>query len=93
MEVYNSIFNTREESNKFEVHRDTFDKFPFSELKDELEEIIGLSVITLKHLQHEILRPKIIQAYKELRSEKSSTDGFLILLKGYARSPFRVFES
>ena len=28
-----------------------------------------------------------------MRSEKTSTDGYIILLLGYARSPFRDFES
>ena len=27
------------------------------------------------------------------KSEKSSTDGYIILLMGYARSPFRDFEN
>ena len=38
LEVYNSIFNITEENNKFELYRDTSDKFGFLELKDELEE-------------------------------------------------------
>ena len=36
---------------------------------------------------------RITKAYWELRSEKSSSDGFKILLMGYARSLFRDFES
>ena len=28
-----------------------------------------------------------------MRSEKSSTDGYIIFLTGYARSPFRDFET
>ena len=37
--------------------------------------------------------PRIIQGYKKLISEKSSTDGYNLFLMAYARSPFRVFES
>ena len=37
--------------------------------------------------------PRIIEAYKNLRSEKSSTDGYIKILIGYARSPFRDFGS
>ena len=37
--------------------------------------------------------PQIIDAYKRLGSEKLSTDGYIILPMGYARSPFRDFES
>ena len=36
--------------------------------------------------------PRFVKAYKKVGSEKSSTDGYLIFLKGYARSPFRDFE-
>ena len=45
------------------------------------------------HLQHEKMGPRIIQAYRRVRSEKTSPDGYNILLLGYTRSPFRVFES
>ena len=91
LEVYNSIFNIREENNKFEFYSDTFDKLSFEELNDELEEIFSLSVITPYHLQQEIIGRRIIQAYRKLRSEKSSTYAYIILLIGYARSPFRDF--
>ena len=33
--------------------------------------------------------PHFFKAYKKLRSEKSSTDGFIISLLGSARSSFR----
>ena len=33
------------------------------------------------------------QAYKNLRLEKSSTDGYLIFLMGFSHSHFRDFES
>ena len=78
---------------QIEIHTDDFDEFSFGELKDELEEILSISDITPSHLQQGIIGPRIIQAYKKLRSEKSSTDGPILLLMGYARSPFRDFES
>ena len=93
LEVYNSIFNTTKKNNKFELYTDTFDEFSFEELKDELEEIRNIPIITDEHLQHETLAPHIIEAYKQLRLQKSSTDGYIILLMYYARSPFRDFES
>ena len=37
--------------------------------------------------------PRIIEASKKLRLEKSSTDGYIRLSMGYARSPFQDFES
>ena len=74
------------------LYTESFDEFSFPELKDELEEILKISDITTSHLQHEVSRPHIIQAYKKLGSVKSSTDGYLILLMGFAWSPFHDFE-
>ena len=62
-------------------------------MKDEIEEILNIPNITDDHLEYEIIGPRIIKAYWKLRSEKSSTDGYVIFLMGYARSPFRDFES
>ena len=93
LEVYNSIFNITEEKNKFELYTDTFDEFSFEELKDEVEEIFNISNITHKHLEDETIGPRIIKTYCDLRSEKSSIDGYIILLLGYAGSLFRDFES
>ena len=93
LEAYNSIFNIPEENIKFELYTDNFDEFSFSELKNELEEILSVSDSTQYHLQHDKVGPRIIQAYEKLRSEKSNTDGCIILLMGYARSPIREFEN
>ena len=93
LEVYNSIFNITKENNKFELYRDTFDKFSFGELKDEVEEMLNISNITDDHLEDETLGPQIAKTYWELRTDKSSHDGYIILLMGYARSPFRDFEN
>ena len=93
LEAYNSIFNISEENIKFELYTDNFDEFSFSELKDELEEILSVSHSTQYHLQHDKVEPRNIQAYEKLRSEKSNTYGYIIQLMGYARSPIRDFES
>ena len=93
LEVYNSIFNITEENNKFELYRDTSDKFGFLELEDELEEILNISHITSEHLDDEVLGPRIIDEFIKLSTEKKNTDGFMILLLGYSRSLFRDFES
>ena len=92
-EVYNSIFNINHTNNQFQLYKDIFDEFSFAELKDELEEVPDIPDITSYHLQYETIPPRIIQAYRKLRLEKSSTDGFTIFLMYYARSPFRDFES
>ena len=92
LEVYNSIFNITKEINKFELYTDTFDEFSFEELKDEVEEILNIPEITDDHLEDDILGPQIAKTYWELRSDKTSHDGYIILLTGYARSPFKDFE-
>ena len=93
LEVYNSIFNITEENNKFELYRYTSNKFGFLELKDELEEIFNISNITNEYLDDEIIGPRIIDEYIKLSNEKKNTDGYMILLLGYSKSPFRDFES
>ena len=93
LEVYNSIFNITEENNKYELYRDTSDKFGFLEIKDELEEILNISHITIEHLNDEVLGPRIIHEFIKLSNEKKNTDGYMILLLGYSRSLFRDFES
>ena len=93
LELYNSIFNITEENNKFELYTDTFDEFSFEELKDEVEEILNISNITDDHLEDETLAPRIAETYWKLRSDKTSYDGYTILLTGYANSSFRDFES
>ena len=92
LEVYNSVFNITEEKNEFELFTDTFDEFPFEELEDELEEILDLSDITSERPQDEILGRKS-SASKKLETEMRQTDGYYMLLMGYARSSFRNFES
>ena len=92
-EVYISIFNITEENNEFELYTDTFDKFSFTELKDELAEIPDFSDITPYYLQEEIRAPRFFEAYKKLRLEESSTDGNSTILLSYLGSPFRDFES
>ena len=49
LEVYNSIFNITE-NNEFELYTDLFDELSFTELKHELEEILGLSDYSPEHL-------------------------------------------
>ena len=93
LEVYNSIFNITKENNKFELYTDNFDEVSFGEIQDEVEEILNIPNITDDHLEDETLAPQIAKTYWELRSEKSSTDGYNILLIDYAGTLFRDFES
>ena len=93
LEIYNSIFNITKENNKFKLYTDTFDEYSFEELKDEVEEILNIPEITDNHLEDETLAPRIAETYWKLGNHKTSHDGYIILLMGYARSPFRDFES
>ena len=93
LEVYNSFLNITKENNKFELYTDLFDEFSITELKNEVEEILGIPDITDDHLEDETIVPHIIETYRKLRLDKSSHDGYNILLMYYARSPFRDFES
>ena len=93
LEVYNSIFNITEENNKFEFYRDSSNKFGFLELKDELEEILIIPIISTEHLQDDEIGPRIIDEYYKLSHEKKNSDGYRVFLMGYSRSLFRDFES
>ena len=91
LEVYNSIFNITE-NNKFEIYRGTPTKFQFLELKDELEEILGIPHIKREHLLDDETASRIIDEYHKLSHEKRNSDGYTILFLNYSRSQFRDFE-
>ena len=93
LEIYNSIYINPERNNKFEIYRDSSNKFGFLEIKDELEEILYISHISQEHLQDEILGPRIFDEFLKLSHENKKSGGYLILLLGCTRSPFRDFES
>ena len=88
LEVYNSTFNITEENNKFEIYRDVPTKFKFLDLKDELEEILGIPHITRDHLLDDETVSRIIDEYHKRSQEKKNTDGYTILLLNYSRSQF-----
>ena len=85
LEVYNSIFNITEKNNKFELYRNSSNKFGFLELKDELEEIFNISHISQEHLLDDEIGPRIIDEFHKLSHEKQNNDGYMILLLGYSR--------
>ena len=92
LEVYNSIFNITERNNKLELYRDTSNMFRFLELKDELEDIFNISLISQDHLQDDEIGPSNIDDFLKLSHEKKNSDGSMIILLGYSRSLFRNFE-
>ena len=80
LEVFNSFFSITEENSKLEFYTDLFDDFSFTEIKDELEEILGLSDASPKHLQHNILGPRIIETNQKISSEERQTNACIMLL-------------
>ena len=92
LEVYNSFFKIARENKKSELYMYLFDEFSFTVSEDELKEILSFPEITPTRLQHEKMGPRNIKAFKELVSEKSCADGFIIITD-YGRSSFRDFES
>ena len=51
-----------------------------------------MSNILPEHLQDKLIGRRLIKTCKKLESEKRRTDGYIMLLLGYAGSPFRKFE-
>ena len=61
-------------------------------MKDDLEGILGISDVSPKHLQYEIVGPRIFKAKQKLSSETRETDAYIAIWMGYARYPFKFFE-
>ena len=92
LEVKKCIFKITEEINKLDFYTDLFDEFLFLKLKDELEQILGLSDISHEHLPDKITGPRFVNAYKNLSSEKGQTDGYNLTIMAPARSSFPKVE-
>ena len=66
--------------------------FSVVELRDELQEFFDIEDITCGHFQDEKLGPLNVTFYKKIKSEKPSTDAYLILITTYVKSPIRDCE-
>ena len=62
LQVHN-FFNINHTNNKFELFTDTFDEFSFDELKDEVDEILNIPIITDCHLEDETIGPRLIKTF------------------------------
>ena len=89
LEVYNSLSNITEENHKFQLYTDTFDEFSYAQLKDSVAETL---VFQIFHSRIYNMKYKN-QILSKLATEKSQTDGYMILFMGYARFSFRDFET
>ena len=96
LEVYNSIFNITEESNKFELY-----KFPdenavcvsYRKVRDETDRDLDISDITVADLQDEIKTLDIIEEYREQVTKRMKDVGYMNIVAGFIRSIFQDFES
>ena len=94
LELNYSIYNISEQNNKFQLFTNPLDsEFSFTELKDKIAEILGLSSLTPEDVEHETTAPDFFTAYRGLVIEESQTDGYYFILLKYPQSHFRDFES
>ena len=96
LEVYNSIFNTTEENNKFELYKFPDEKdgnITYEEVRDEIERDLDISDITAEDLEDDIIGPIIIEEYKEQETKRMNDRGYMNILAGYTHSVFQDFES
>ena len=83
IEVYNSIFNITEENNKFELYTDTFDKFLFEELENDLEELLNASDITLLHHFISNMEKKDHVLLKHIGNKDRKNQALMVILYYY----------
>ena len=96
LEVYKSIFNIREENNKFDIYKFPDEKaggISYTKVRDEIENDLDISDITAADLQDDIIPPIIIEEYREQVTKRMEDVGYSNILSGYPRSVFQDFEN
>ena len=96
LEVYNSIFNTTEENNKFDLYKFPDEKaggVTYEKVRDEIEKDLDIEDITAEDLQDDIIGPIIIEEYREQVSKRMKDEQYMKILAIYTRSGFQDFES
>ena len=96
LEVYNSIFNTTAENNKFELYNFPDEKaggVTYEKVRDEIEKDLDIEDITAEDLQDDIKGPIIIEEYEEQVTRRMNDEQYLNILAIYTRSVFQDFES
>ena len=96
LEVRNSIFNTTEENNKFELYKFPDDKIggiSYIKVRGEIEKVLDIEDITAADLQDEIIAPSIIEEYKRQVTKRMKVDKYMFISSGYSSSIFQDFES
>ena len=96
LEIYNSIFNTTEENNKFELYKFPDEKaggVTYEKVRDEIEKDLGIEDITAEDLQDDIIGPIIIEEYKKQVTKRMNDEQYMNILARYTSSVFQDFES
>ena len=96
LEIYNSIFNIKEETNKFELYKFPDEKaggITYTKVRDEIERDLDISDITDADLQDDIIAPTIIKEYREQVTKRMKDGGYMNIIARYTNSVFQDFES
>ena len=96
LEVYNSIFNIREENSKFKIYKFRDEKIggiTYEKARNEIEKDLDIEGITAEDLQDEIIGPLIIREYEKQVSKRMNDEQYLNILTIYSSSVFQDFES
>ena len=96
LEVYNSVFNIREENNKFELYKFPDEKnggVTYEKVRGEIEKDLGIEDITAADLQDNIIGPIIVEEYNEQVTKRMNDEQDMNILAIYTRSIFQDFES
>ena len=96
LEVYNSIFNIKEENNKFELYKFPDEKaggVTYEKVRDEIEKDLDIVDITAEDLQDGIIGPIVIEEYEEQVTKRMKDEQYMNILSIYIRSVFQDFES
>ena len=96
LEVYNSIFNKTEESNKFELYKFPDEKVggvTYEKVRDEIEKDLDIEDITAQDLQDDLIGPIIVEEYEEQVTRRMNDEQYMKILAFYTGSVFQDSES
>ena len=96
LEIYNSIFNIKEENNKFELYKFPDEKaggVTYEKVRDEIEKDLDIEDITAEDLQDDTIGPIIIKEYKKQVTKRMNDEQYMNILARYTSSVFQDFES
>ena len=94
-EVYNSIFNIKEENNNIKLYNFPDEKsgaVSYEKLRVEIERDSDISDIIAIDLQDEIIAPIIITENREQLTKRLKDGQYMLILSGYTSFTFQDFE-